>query len=173
MWSFGILLWEIYSFGRVPYPRIVSVSHLKLPNVWCIELNVFVAIEWCPLKTWGRIPNGSTWWLSTSDLQNHDLGLVLEAWRSANFQRNFSKTGWHVLHCCMNLWLWYFSHLWMIHINLLCLNIINFVCNYLCQCVILLEISTFEFVISTVMIMTCLLQKVLDELVTCAPCPPF
>ena len=24
MWSFGILLWEIYSFGRVPYPKIVS-----------------------------------------------------------------------------------------------------------------------------------------------------
>lgn len=30
MWSFGILLWEIYSFGRVPYPRIVSFSTVYL-----------------------------------------------------------------------------------------------------------------------------------------------
>ena len=26
VWSFGILMWEIYSFGGVPYPRVVSVQ---------------------------------------------------------------------------------------------------------------------------------------------------
>ncbi len=25
VWSFGILIWELYSFGKLPYPKLVSI----------------------------------------------------------------------------------------------------------------------------------------------------
>ncbi|UXI15588.1 transcription initiation factor [Sarcoptes scabiei] len=46
MWSFGILLWEIYSFGRVPYPRIPLADVVKhVEKGYRME-----APEGCPLE---------------------------------------------------------------------------------------------------------------------------
>ncbi|KAK3602356.1 hypothetical protein CHS0354_013350 [Potamilus streckersoni] len=60
MWSFGILLWEIYSFGRVPYPRIpVKDVKMHVERGYRME-----APEACPkdiyeimLETWKLKPN--------------------------------------------------------------------------------------------------------------------
>jgi len=44
MWSFGVLLWEIYSFGRVPYPRIPINDVVKYVE----KNNKMEAPEGCP-----------------------------------------------------------------------------------------------------------------------------
>eukprot|EP00096_Caligus_rogercresseyi_P012433 TRINITY_DN520_c0_g1_i2.p1 TRINITY_DN520_c0_g1~~TRINITY_DN520_c0_g1_i2.p1 ORF type:complete len:465 (+),score=103.02 TRINITY_DN520_c0_g1_i2:169-1395(+) len=60
MWSFGVLLWEIYSFGRVPYPRISLADVMKY-----VEKGHQMEIpEGCPQsiydvmkQTWNRDPD--------------------------------------------------------------------------------------------------------------------
>ena len=56
MWSFGILLWEIYSFGRVPYPQIPLndvVEHVE--NGYQME-----APEGCPAQVFNIMKDVST-----------------------------------------------------------------------------------------------------------------
>ncbi|BFY98736.1 hypothetical protein BsWGS_01776 [Bradybaena similaris] len=61
MWSFGILLWEIYSFGRVPYPRIPLTDVVKhIEGGYQME-----APEGCPPEIYSIMTNA--WKLNPAD----------------------------------------------------------------------------------------------------------
>lgn len=60
MWSFGVLLWEIYSFGRVPYPRIPLTDVVRYVGTgYRME-----APEWCPPEVYQIMREA---WLKDSD----------------------------------------------------------------------------------------------------------
>lgn len=67
MWSFGVLLWEIYSFGRVPYPRIPLTDVVKYVE----KGHTMESPEGCPKSIYEvmkkvllgmRLDRGSTSW---------------------------------------------------------------------------------------------------------------
>ncbi|XP_058802342.1 tyrosine-protein kinase CSK isoform X2 [Phymastichus coffea] len=72
MWSFGILLWEIYSFGRVPYPRIPLIDVVK-----CVEKGYKMEQpDGCPTEVYEIMKQA--WDLQPEKRPNfHDIKVIL------------------------------------------------------------------------------------------------
>lgn len=90
MWSFGILLWEIYSFGRVPYPRIVSIVTAALPCTDNPIPSVFfsfippLASSGCGQARRQRLQDGSPRGLSAGNLRDDAPGVGPRAGEAAH-----------------------------------------------------------------------------------------
>jgi len=80
MWSFGILLWEIYSFGRVPYPRIVSdivtLNFHTRHDIFFFMLLLIAAFSRCCKVRRKRIQDGTARWMSCRSLWYYETGTV-------------------------------------------------------------------------------------------------
>ncbi|CAG9769905.1 unnamed protein product [Ceutorhynchus assimilis] len=71
MWSFGILLWEIYSFGRVPYPRIPLVDVVRhVENGYKME-----APEGCPSEIYQIMRQVDNAFLIIYKTKYYDMGV--------------------------------------------------------------------------------------------------
>nr|CAH8866782.1 unnamed protein product [Trichobilharzia regenti] len=60
VWSFGILLWEIYSYGRIPYPRMMAnqvLRHIESGYRMKSPENCPSTIYSLMLRTWQSEPN--------------------------------------------------------------------------------------------------------------------
>ena len=74
MWSFGVLLWEIYSFGRVPYPRIPLADVVKhVEKGYRME-----APEGCPKSIYDVMKKvGSKYGFYLHDAENLELSIFV------------------------------------------------------------------------------------------------
>ena len=59
IWSYGVLLWEMYSYGKQPYDNKTGMETVKfieegnrLPRPERAELEIYSAMQWC----WEYIP---------------------------------------------------------------------------------------------------------------------
>ena len=80
MWSFGVLLWEIYSFGRVPYPRIPLADVVKhVEKGYRME-----APEGCPKSIYDVMKK--SWRIGTYSWQQKFLDTSIKGFLSCPFE---------------------------------------------------------------------------------------